>query len=274
MDYRQYDQALGRFNGMDRLAELAPGISPYRFAFNNPVYWGDPTGLSEESSNGQAKCPTCPNTPEFQDVINDPNREFFYDPKTNTATEVAEFQEVVVTGTSNTQTTQSDNNSSSGLNILDYLFGAGGDIGNELFKNGNYRQTNGKTGNFHDRPFKSLSKNAKAHYNFYKDLKILKKAGIATTVILGSIEIGNGAIQDYKNYTTRGSTNGKNTVVATAKVGTGIAVGWAAGAMTGATIGTAIPIPVVGTVVGFIVGGVAGYYASEGVGSLVEKAYE
>lgn len=47
-----------------------------------------------------------------------------------------------------------------------------------------------------------------------------------------------------------------------------------AGAMTGATIGTAIPIPVVGTVVGFIVVGVAGYYASEEVGSLVEKAYK
>ena len=105
-------------------------------------------------------------------------------------------------------------------------------------------------------------------------MKSLKKAGIATTVILGSIEISNGAIQDYKNYTATGATNGKNTVVATAKVGTGIAVGWAASAMTGAAIGTTIPIPVVGTVVGVIVGGVVGYYASERVGGLVEKAYE
>ncbi len=32
---------------MDRLAELAPGITPYRFAFNNPNYWSDPTGLFE-----------------------------------------------------------------------------------------------------------------------------------------------------------------------------------------------------------------------------------
>ncbi len=47
MDFRQYDNALGRFHNMDRLAELAPGISPYRFAFNNPNYWSDPTGLFE-----------------------------------------------------------------------------------------------------------------------------------------------------------------------------------------------------------------------------------
>src|SRR5690606_41603591 len=47
MDFRQYDNALGRFHNMDRLAELAPGITPYRFAFNNPNYWSDPTGLFE-----------------------------------------------------------------------------------------------------------------------------------------------------------------------------------------------------------------------------------
>lgn len=32
---------------MDRLTELAPGITPYRFGFNNPNYWADPTGLFE-----------------------------------------------------------------------------------------------------------------------------------------------------------------------------------------------------------------------------------
>ncbi len=47
MDFRQYDNALGRFHNMDRLTELAPGITPYRFGFNNPNYWSDPTGLFE-----------------------------------------------------------------------------------------------------------------------------------------------------------------------------------------------------------------------------------
>jgi RHS repeat-associated protein len=50
MDYRQYDNALGRFNGMDALAELMPSITPYHFGFNNPVYWGDPTGLKPQTA--------------------------------------------------------------------------------------------------------------------------------------------------------------------------------------------------------------------------------
>lgn len=46
-DYRHYDAALGRFNNMDALSELAYGQTPYRYGFNNPVYWTDPTGLFE-----------------------------------------------------------------------------------------------------------------------------------------------------------------------------------------------------------------------------------
>jgi RHS repeat-associated protein len=49
MDYRQYDNALGRFNSIDALAELMPSITPYHFGFNNPVYWGDPSGLTPSS---------------------------------------------------------------------------------------------------------------------------------------------------------------------------------------------------------------------------------
>jgi RHS repeat-associated protein len=45
MDYRQYDNAIGRFNGMDALAEMSPGITPYHFGNNNPNYWTDPSGL-------------------------------------------------------------------------------------------------------------------------------------------------------------------------------------------------------------------------------------
>ncbi|WGK95149.1 MULTISPECIES: RHS repeat-associated core domain-containing protein [Flavobacterium] len=47
MDYRQYDNTLGRFNSIDVLSELAYSITPYRFANNNPVYFNDPTGLFE-----------------------------------------------------------------------------------------------------------------------------------------------------------------------------------------------------------------------------------
>jgi len=49
MDFRMYDNALGRFHNIDAMTEIMPSLSPYRFAFNNPVIWKDPTGLSEES---------------------------------------------------------------------------------------------------------------------------------------------------------------------------------------------------------------------------------
>src|SRR5690606_14329698 len=49
-DYRHYDASLGRFNNMDALSELAPSQTPYRYGFNNPVYWTDPTGLFENRS--------------------------------------------------------------------------------------------------------------------------------------------------------------------------------------------------------------------------------
>jgi RHS repeat-associated protein len=52
MDFRQYDNALGRFYNPDRLAELAPSITPYRFGFNNPIYFNDPSGLWENTSSG------------------------------------------------------------------------------------------------------------------------------------------------------------------------------------------------------------------------------
>lgn len=54
MDFRQYDSALGRFHNIDMLAELAPGITPYRFAFNNPIFWNDPTGLFESEAAAMA----------------------------------------------------------------------------------------------------------------------------------------------------------------------------------------------------------------------------
>lgn len=52
MDYRHYDSAIGRFNTIDVLSELAPSLSPYRFGFNNPVFFSDPTGLYEVDKNG------------------------------------------------------------------------------------------------------------------------------------------------------------------------------------------------------------------------------
>ncbi|WP_445456624.1 DUF6443 domain-containing protein [Flavobacterium sp. HNIBRBA15423] len=49
MDYRQYDNALGRFNGIDSLSEISEDKSVYHFANNNPVIYADPTGLTGEN---------------------------------------------------------------------------------------------------------------------------------------------------------------------------------------------------------------------------------
>jgi hypothetical protein len=46
MDYRHYDNTIGRFVSIDALATLMPSFSPYSFAFNNPAYFSDPSGLA------------------------------------------------------------------------------------------------------------------------------------------------------------------------------------------------------------------------------------
>jgi RHS repeat-associated protein len=44
--FRIYDPAIGRFLQIDPLTDFFSGITPYNFAENNPVLYGDPSGLS------------------------------------------------------------------------------------------------------------------------------------------------------------------------------------------------------------------------------------
>ena len=48
MDFRMYDNSIGRFINIDALTDIMPGITPYRFAYNNPILWKDPKGLMED----------------------------------------------------------------------------------------------------------------------------------------------------------------------------------------------------------------------------------
>ena len=50
LDWRQYDAAIGRFVSIDLFSEFIEQIdkSPYSFAWNNPVYFNDPSGLCPE----------------------------------------------------------------------------------------------------------------------------------------------------------------------------------------------------------------------------------
>ena len=45
MDFRQYDNAIGRFTGMDALSEIMFSQNPYHFSCNNPIIFSDPSGL-------------------------------------------------------------------------------------------------------------------------------------------------------------------------------------------------------------------------------------
>ncbi|WP_157558811.1 RHS repeat domain-containing protein [Microscilla marina] len=49
--FRGYDAQLGRFHGIDDLALMMPSITPYQYAFNDPVLFNDPTGLAPEGSD-------------------------------------------------------------------------------------------------------------------------------------------------------------------------------------------------------------------------------
>ncbi len=94
MDFRNYDASIGRFMSQDGLAEVMPDWTPYRFSFNNPIYFSDPTGLFEQNIE---TCPTCPKTPEFKPFIDDPNNEYVYDTETNTVSAVIQLAETTVT---------------------------------------------------------------------------------------------------------------------------------------------------------------------------------
>jgi RHS repeat-associated protein len=50
MFFRSYDPALGRMNGVDIRAAAYSSLTPYNYAFNNPVYWNDPNGADPLTS--------------------------------------------------------------------------------------------------------------------------------------------------------------------------------------------------------------------------------
>nr|WP_262895354.1 RHS repeat-associated core domain-containing protein [Penaeicola halotolerans] len=50
-EYRLYDQQIGRFLSVDPLADQFLSWTPYHYAYNNPIFWNDPTGAAPESGD-------------------------------------------------------------------------------------------------------------------------------------------------------------------------------------------------------------------------------
>jgi RHS repeat-associated protein len=51
--YRKYDAQIGRFTGVDMLAEDYANLTPYQFGGNNPVMFNDPKGDKFGGANGE-----------------------------------------------------------------------------------------------------------------------------------------------------------------------------------------------------------------------------
>ncbi|WP_221407715.1 RHS repeat domain-containing protein [Thermoflexibacter ruber] len=56
--HRLLDVQLGRFLQADKLVDLFTGITPYVYAYNNPIKFNDPTGLNGETPVNRP-CPEC-----------------------------------------------------------------------------------------------------------------------------------------------------------------------------------------------------------------------
>lgn len=63
---RQYDPAIGRMLSIDQLSEISFNWTPFRFGFNNPLRYSDPSGMSEVDENGNI---TYTNPDEISNVM-------------------------------------------------------------------------------------------------------------------------------------------------------------------------------------------------------------
>lgn len=258
LDYRQYDPALGRFSSPDVLAEKAYSITPYRYGFNNPVFWRDPLGL-------------------YEDDCMDYNMEYNWGESERDQFEPGrgiQLADIIVMGWNRFERFEDEHNE-------DFLSIIG--MSNDRVKDFADLLSEEKHKGGSLRIFKSTSKGKVLALKYYPDnfgvksskhavynvSKLIKKGSYAVTAVVGVAEISNAISKDQKELAKNGTTNYYNTVKTTASVTASVAAGMYAGAV----IGTAMPIPIAGTVVGAFVGAAVGYFAGELAGEGVDLIY-
>lgn len=308
--WRQYMPDLGRWFGIDKLAESYLSTSPYAYVMNNPIMMYDPDGRSgnwwdnvwtNAGSNGTT---TYIN---FDSNGNWGSSTFTPFAQEGTATAFYNFLSSGQTG-----------------NFRYWTGGTGDKFTSYTVENGT-RVYNGDAGTMHEirikgnddtswDGYKDWAGNSatamEGMFGFVKDQRNalyergywmdnlgnqrsvayagrargsligLRSDYIKTTAKFGKyaeraswVGYGISAIEIGEGISKDKGTYGQNAQVATAKAVGGL-VGAAEGALIGAYIGSFIPVPGAGTILGIVVGAGVGYIYSEIAGQAVEHIYE
>ncbi len=279
---RYHHPKISVWMSVDPLADLAPGWTPYRAFFNNPIINIDPTGLFE--TRAEAK--------EYRKehgiigrIQKDSDGLFTINDRKNN---VSYFMYSSLDGFDNVMDRGEDGviksvivtpekiNSTAGAGIT--LDGSGGFGQGMVQSGGSFRVTNGTyNGNqlsprYYQSGWAGGSRAQIATYNMTRVGSNIGRGSLYGSLVLGAYNINEANIEDGRSF-------GYNTQVTTAQTAGGIAGGWA-GAKGGAAAGAAIGVwfggagAVPGAIIGGIVGGVAGgWIGSEAAGAAVNEIH-
>ncbi|WP_228446553.1 RHS repeat-associated core domain-containing protein [Chryseobacterium sp. 3008163] len=263
MDWRHYMPDIGRFAAMDPLAGVIPSWTPYRFTFNNPVYFSDPSGLLERGPEMLSDWIKNLSTGEYKFDKNvtgygDTPLGYEYVGPTGSYTNASgDVVNLLANGEKETQIQEvsviGKKGGSGALDYLNFLNDRAGDTSDVLasrrWQGGSFRVFSNR--NVSLQGFSPLYRadnfgaRGLTRSRYYNVSKTLKKGSVIASVTLGVIEVGNG--------------------VAEAGVSAGAVIGvWFGGVGAGP-----------GALVGGIIGGVLGSWGGSELGEAgVEKAYE
>ena len=219
---RNYDAVLGRFMNIDPLADAKTQFdkSPFAYTWNNPINLTDPDGMhpdwNEEElyssltvyglkggsitfgSSGSSGPSDLIEIPDSKTSINDDDYDLITDgeedPDPEKRKNGKKYQRYF--RSQSVELKQEVAN----RNFSDYIKSSGivATASSYFVSNGSYTQTNGKTGNFLDRPFNKLSDNAKSNFKFSKSLRFIGN-------LMTGLTLGYSAYQTFTGKATMGS---------------------------------------------------------------------